>query len=279
MKNIDARVVDDFGLEWSQYDQSTLSAAELQKIFEGYFSIFPWSSLPAAAAGIDVGCGSGRWAKLVAPKVGFLHCVDPSPLAVNVTRNTLAGVPNCMIEVASANDIPLPDNSLDFGYSLGVLHHTPNTERALAGCVRKLKPGAPFLLYLYYALDNRPWWFRAIWRISNGARLAISALPFWLKLPITRLIAAGVYWPLARLALLLEKAGIDVSKLPLSFYRNSAFYTMKTDALDRFGTRLEQRFTRKEMHALMQRAGLRDIVFSENEPFWCAVGHRTGQSC
>jgi hypothetical protein len=47
---------------------------------------------------------------------------------------------------------------------------------------------------------------------------------------------------------------------------------MRTDALDRFGTRLEQRFTRVEMERMMKEAGLAQIRFSEREPFWVACG-------
>jgi hypothetical protein len=47
---------------------------------------------------------------------------------------------------------------------------------------------------------------------------------------------------------------------------------MRTDALDRFGTRLEQRFSRIEIQQMMESAGLERIVFSEKNPFWCAVG-------
>ena len=56
----------------------------------------------------------------------------------------------------------------------------------------------------------------------------------------------------ARAAMLAERAGVGVSNLPLSAYRDTSFYTMRTDALDRFGTRLEQRF-RKEQVAEMMR--------------------------
>jgi hypothetical protein len=49
---------------------------------------------------------------------------------------------------------------------------------------------------------------------------------------------------------------------------------MRNDALDRFGTRLEQRFTRPEIADMMQRAGLERIVFSDRMPFWCAVGYK-----
>ena len=82
------------------------------------------------------------------------------------------------------------------------------------------------------------------------------------------------YWPLARTALVLERLGVPVDTLPLSAYRHRSFYVMRTDALDRFGTRLEQRFTRAEILCLMTAAGLEDVTFSEVAPYWCAVGYR-----
>lgn len=274
MDNIDARTVEGFGDEWSRYDQSALQDDELRRIFELYFSNFPWDRLPASPAGVDVGCGSGRWAQLVAPRVGKLHCVDASEEALGVARKKLGHLPNCEFHHASAQEMPLGDRSLDFGYSLGVLHHVPDTERALAACVAKLKPGAPFLLYLYYAFDNRAPWFRSLWRVSEAGRSVISRLPFPLRAATANAIAATVYWPLARSARVLERLGVDVDAMPLSAYRETSFYGMRTDARDRFGTQLERRFTKAEMRALMERAGLEDVRFSEGVPYWCAVGLR-----
>jgi hypothetical protein len=48
---------------------------------------------------------------------------------------------------------------------------------------------------------------------------------------------------------------------------------MRTDALDRFGTRLEHRYTRDEIDRMMRAAGLERIAFSDQAPFWCAVGY------
>ena len=89
---------------------------------------------------------------------------------------------------------------------------------------------------------------------------------------ITNILAAIVYFPLARLAFILEKSGINVDSIPLSYYRNHSFYTMCTDSRDRFGTPLEKRFSRKEIKIMMEEAGLKEIIFSKNAPYWCAVG-------
>jgi SAM-dependent methyltransferase len=272
--NIDAKTVEAFGDEWSRFDQARLEAAELHRHFDRYFAIFPWEALPEGAQGFDMGCGSGRWARLVAPRVGLLHCIDPSATALGAARRMLAGATNVAFHEAGVDAAPLAPASQDFGYSLGVLHHVPDTAAALAACARLLKPGAPFLLYLYYRFDNRPDWFRALWQGSELFRAAISRLPAGPRALATDLIALLVYWPLARFSALVERAGGNPAPLPLSYYRNASLFTMRTDSRDRFGTPLEQRFTRAEIEAMMADAGLGDIRFSEREPYWVALGFR-----
>lgn len=270
-KNLDINTVNSFGDEWSHFNQSTLSAAEADRIFDQYFALFPWDLLPENAIGFDMGCGSGRWAKLMAPRVGHLHCIDPSS-ALDVAKTTLSTAVNVSFHKASVDDSPLPPNSQDFGYSLGVLHHVPDTAAALISCVAMIKPGAPFQLYLYYAFDNRSLAFKLIWRLSDLLRQAVCRLPATLKRLITDTLAVVVYFPLARFSLLAERMGLPVKSIPLSYYRNLSFYTMRTDSRDRFGTPLEQRFTRREIEQMMEAAGLRDVQFSDRAPYWCAVG-------
>lgn len=272
-ENADRPTVAGFGREWSTFTQSDaeFSAQERQAIFDGYFSIFPWQSLPPGAQGADIGCGSGRWATLVASRVGLLHAVDASPDALAVARANLAGLDNVRLHQASVSALPFADGELDFAYSLGVLHHVPDTASAIRDVAAKLKAGAPFLIYLYYAFDNRSALFRAIWMASNAVRIVLSRLPYALQIVATTIIAATVYWPLARVAALLECAGGLPRSWPLAFYRRRSFYVMRTDAFDRFCTRLEQRFTRAQIAEMLRGAGFTEIRFSENEPFWVAV--------
>lgn len=272
-RNVDHAVVEGFGDEWTRFDQSDLPGEERRALFESYFSVFPWSRLPQDAVGFDLGCGSGRWAMEAAPKVGVLHCIDPSN-AIAVARRNLAHLSNCVFHQSDVDALPFEDGSMDFGYSLGVLHHIPDTAQAMRKCVEKLRPGAPFLVYLYYSFENRPKWFRGVWQLSELARRLVSKSPMPIRYAVSQIFAGAVYFPLARFAAIAERAGANVANFPLSVYRNSSFYTMRTDALDRFGTRLEQRFSRAEIRSMMERAGLTNIVFSEHEPYWCAVGVR-----
>lgn len=274
VNNQDPQTVSGFGEEWECFDQSGISDDELYDNFNNYFHIFPWSSISANSAGFDAGCGSGRWAKLVAPKVGQLNCLDASEKALNVARKNLQDQQNCNFHLTTLDDVPIPHGSMDFGYCLGVLHHIPDTEKALHSLVGLLKPGAPLLIYIYYAFDNRPHWFQSLWKITDVLRYFISRLPFRPRYITSQIIAITIYYPFARLARAFESIGVNTENFPLSSYRNSSLYTMRTDALDRFGTRLEKRYTREQIKKMLIEAGLDKILFSETEPFWCAIGYR-----
>ena len=144
-RNLDVKTVEGFGDEWKRFDQSGLSEDELSERFNQYFSLFPWEALPKGAVGFDVGCGSGRWARRVAPRVARLLCMDASFQVLEVARGTLFELENCEFVHASVGGLPVRDESMDFGYALGVLHHVPDTAAAIKECADKLKPGAPFL--------------------------------------------------------------------------------------------------------------------------------------
>lgn len=110
--------------------------------------------------------------------------------------------------------------------------------------------------------------------MSDLVRRVISALPFPMRYGLSQVIAACVYWPLARAAKYLPVP----SSWPLKYYAHRSFYFMRTDALDRFGTKLEKRFTRKQIVAMLESAGCTDIQFSDSMPYWVCRAIRTGAS-
>jgi len=274
MKNIDPSTVESFGNEWKRFNQATVSNDELAKNFNDYFEIFPWDIIGEDSIGFDMGCGSGRWAKFVAPKVKYLNCIDPSE-SIAVAKKNLKEFTNVEFIARSVSDDVLAENSQDFGYSLGVLHHVPDTSKAIESCVKFLKPDAPFLVYLYYSFDNKSLAYRGIWRLTDMFRRVISRLPSKVKDIITDIIALTVYFPLAKLSKLMDFLKINIESVPLSYYRNHSFYTMRTDSRDRFGTPLEKRFSKNEIKRMMLDSGLTNIKFSTNQPFWCAIGFKS----
>ncbi len=247
--NVDVKTVQGFGEEWSKFTQAGLSDAERAEVFRQYFSLIDWTLVAA----------------------------DASREALKVAQSNVSA-PNVSFVEATPDSLPFPDGHFDLIFSLGVLHHVPDTEGAIRSLAPKLAPGGTLLLYLYYAFDNRPAWFRAVWKVSDLARRIISGLPFSMRYVISQLIAVCVYWPLARAARYLPVP----ASWPLRYYANRSFYFMRTDALDRFGTKLEKRFTRKQIEAMLESAGFSNIRFSDSMPYWvCAATgkHQPGKEC
>lgn len=266
-------MVEDFGDEWSKFHQ--FDAEEIDRIGDMYFDIVDESILSADAKVIDIGCGTGRWSKYIAQKVGSVDAVDPSK-AILVADRLLADNTNVRLSMASVDTLPFDEGTFDFGMSIGVLHHIPDTPKALSDCVKKIRIGGHFFVYLYYDLDDRGVPFRVLFNVVDLFRKGISRLPKKLKGWVCDLIALTVYLPLAMAGKLLRLLGASAlaKRLPLDIYQDTSFFVMRNDALDRFGTRLEQRFSKSEVIAMMKKSGLDDIVVSSGSPYWHAIGKR-----
>lgn len=275
-KNLDKETVESFGEEWIKF--SSFDEAEIERMGNEYFDVLHHSSVNKDSYVLDVGCGTGRWSYYLSPKVKFIEAIDPSD-AVFSAINLTSGKPNIRVTKAGVDNIPFPDNSFDFIFSLGVLHHIPDTTAAIKKIFEKAKPGGYFLVYLYYSLDNRGAAFKMLFKLSNSIRKVISSLPKGLKQLAAEIISFTVYLPLvflARICKALFPGKEWYKKIPLSYYHNKSLTIIRNDALDRFGTPLEKRFSRKQIEKMLTDAGFSNIVFSERTPFWHCIAQKPG---
>lgn len=274
-ENIDLKTVESFGKEWTKFD--SFNTEEISNIGDEYFDIITEAHVNKNSYVLDLGCGTGRWTKYLAPQVKFIEAVDPSE-AVLSAANLLKNETNVRVTQSSVDNLPFEDNSFDFAFSLGVLHHIPNTEKALSKIVAKLKPEGYLLLYLYYNLDNRGNFYKLIFNLSSIFRKVISQSPTSLKQFICDTIAITVYIPFITMSRVLKNILPKQTlwkKIPLSYYVEKSFNVIRNDALDRFGTPLEQRFSKEEITKMMESCGLTNITFSNKEPYWHAVGKKS----
>lgn len=267
--NLDLKTVKHFGQEWKYYSQKQLLLKDKINILDDYFHIFDWKLLSKNSICLDVGSGSGRWAEILAKKVKSLILIDASIEALEVSKSNLIKQNNVMFINGSIGSLPIRNNSIDFVYSLGVLHHVPNTQQAIIEIGEKLKKNKPVLLYLYYDFENKHFIYKIIWKISDILRKFISKLPNFFKINICKFIAIFIYFPIAKITNVLEYLKIPTNSWPLSYYKDKPFYVMTTDALDRFGTPLEKRFSKAKITQMLIRGGFKNIKFSEKTPYWC----------
>ncbi|MFM9056886.1 MAG: class I SAM-dependent methyltransferase [Bacteroidota bacterium] len=265
--NIDLATVSSFGEEWKRFH--AFDQDELRRCGDQYFDLLNESEPGPDTVVLDAGCGTGRWSWYLAPRVAAIEAIDPSD-AVYPAMQLLQEVENVRVTRCSIDAMPFADASFDFIMSIGVLHHVPDTEAALRSLRKKLKPQGCFLVYLYYDVSHRGFLFRSLFACVNVSRRVISAFPSAIKQIICEAIAAMVYWPLARFSRLLSLLGLSglAKRIPLSYYAEKGFFIMRNDALDRFGTPLEKRFSRAEITRMLNDAGFSRIRFSEGEPYW-----------
>ena len=142
--------------------------------------------------------------------------------------------------------------------------------------MKKVKKGGHFYVYLYYNLDNRGLLFTGLFKLSDVLRSWICKLPGTLKKLVCDVLAVVVYLPLVVWVKILISLGLTklAKEMPLSAYHNKSFFIIRNDALDRFGTRLEQRFSKTEIKEMMRNAGLTNIIVSPGVPYYHALGKR-----
>ncbi len=270
-ESVQIRTVKAFAEEW-QYFSENLS--DYGPIAQCYFDLLSPKQL--AGATLDAGCGMGRWAHHVAGQGDVLIAVDLSA-SVEVAARTLEGLPNTHVVQGDLHVLPFRPETFDLIYSLGVLHHLPVPEQGLRALAKHLRPDGYLLAYFYYALDNRPRYFRYILPVVTALRLVISRLPHPLARQVCFAIALFVYWPLIQFGNLLRALGFEQAarQVPLhEFYTGKPFRILFNDSVDRFATSLEFRFSRAAIHDMFSKAGLCETRFSDTVPFWKVAAKR-----
>lgn len=272
--NLDEEIVGSFGAEWKRFAWFSDSAIEIAG--DEYFDVVSKDVLASVAHALDAGCGSGRWSRYLSTRVGFVESIDPSESVFSASELN-KDRPNVRVSRASLDNVPFPDASFDFGICLGVIHHLPDPLTALRRLVQKVRPGGHVLVYVYYNLDQRGPLYRTLFRLADGIRRVVSRLSAPIKGWVCDLLAFTIYLPLialSRTVALLSGRNDAADQLPLTYYQNKSLRDIRTDALDRFGTAVERRYSREEFVAMMEAAGLANIVVSPRAPFWHAMGRR-----
>lgn len=248
-----------FGAEWQRYNTIL---DEHKKEFDLYFDIVNLDSLKGKIV-CDLGCGIGRWSHFVSDYCDTVVLVDFSDAIFEAKKN-LQGK-NCIFLMADIKKLPIANNAFDFVFSLGVLHHLPSN---CLNEVRNLKKLAPeILIYLYYALDNRPFHFQVLLKVITAIRLTVCKIKNKrFREFFTKVICLTVYFPLIGLGSLLSKVKLD-KFIPLyEGYKGDSFKRIEQDVYDRFFTEIEQRVTKKEILTLKDTFS--EVKVADTLPYW-----------
>lgn len=247
-----------FGYSWAIFD-------EILPLHEEQFRRWSCGVQPEEWQGarvLDVGCGMGRnsyWAAKwgAADVVG----IDVDEQSLSAARRLLASVDNARAEFGSAYDIPYRD-VFDIVFSVGVIHHLDDPDRALAEMTATAKPGGKVMIWVY-GYENNEW----IPRYFDPVRNALFS-----KLPLPLVFFLSLV-PTAALWLLLK---LGWGKLDYhDLLRQVGFWHLRHIVFDQMIPRIAHYWRREEVESLMNQAGLADIRLEwVNQMSWMAVGRK-----
>jgi SAM-dependent methyltransferase len=259
-----------FGAEWKKFPDIL---AEHRDEFRLYFDLIDLESFKNKRL-CDLGCGIGRWSFFLQDKCREIVLVDFSE-AIFVARENLKKYNNTIFIMADINCLPLRDKFADFILCLGVLHHLP--VNALDAVRRLKKHSSVLLVYLYYSLDNRPVYFKALFSFITLIRLTVSKIKSGLFRGIfTNLTTVFIYLPLIKIGGIFDRIGIHGAIPIYEGYKGKTFLRIKQDVYDRFFTSIEQRFSREEIMTLKDTFG--SVIISESIPYWHFLCETTAEN-
>ena len=178
---------------WStRYERSKWQWLHFDRVHRRAFALAARFGTPGVV--LDVGCGTGRLLRAAHERWPSAHLlgIDPSHGMIEAGTPVVPGE----LFVAGAEEIPLPDGSVDLAFSTIAFHHWADPGRGLREVTRVLRPGGGFVLidnvgpdWLASQLRDRPYLSRdqrsALWTAS-GLRVVeqrtIVLLPFFLPI-------------------------------------------------------------------------------------------------
>ena len=239
--------VGSFGYQWNTFAKAQLDSANgTTRSRDAFEEKTGWKldSLRGRRV-LDAGCGMGRFAEVVAAAGAEIHAIDLST-AVEAAARNLRHHPNASFYQADIFNLPFPDASFDAIYSIGVLHHTPDTRKAFLSLTRLLKPGGRIAIWVYSTKL----------RLMVGGELLRTFTP---RLPKPLLLKASrVAVPLYHLHRLPVIGRATVALLPTSLNPDPEWRWL--DTFDWYSPRYQWKHSYPEVEGWFREAGLTDIA-------------------
>ena len=258
-----------FGNEWIEFNEIT---SEHFDEFNLYFDLVDLNKLKNKKI-IDIGCGIGRWSKILIDKINIdkLVLLDLSD-SIFIARKFFRENNNVIFIQQDLEKIQFKKNSFDFLACLGVLHHLPNREKNIINELSNISNYS--LFYLYYKLDDMSKGFKFIFFFADIIRRILSkSNNEKINILVSYFITIIFYLPFVIIAKFLKKIGLQNSRFPLSFYENASFFRIRQDAYDRFFTNIEFRTSKEEIHKIYGKY-FNKITISKIKPYWHFICER-----
>jgi len=237
---------ENFGFEWNLHNKTQLDNAASRDSEESFAQKTGFT--PDELRGklvLDVGCGMGRYSDVVSRWGATVVGVDLTS-AVDAAQGNIGSRANVNLAQADIFNLPFADKTFDYIFSLGVLHHTPDTKAAFDKLPRLLKPGGKLAIWVY-STTMRSWcWTSDIYRHLT------SRLP---KRVLYALCHVAIPWYyLRRLPLV---GHYTSTLLPISYHPDREWRVL--DTFDWYSPAYQWKHTDEELRDWFGGQGLADL--------------------
>jgi SAM-dependent methyltransferase len=255
------RTIEDFGEQWTRYTDNDGYYGSASLFADVFGPLADDLKLRGARVG-DVGAGTGRFVNIFLDQ-GAAHvvAVEPSAAMDALIRNTAARSDRVTYLRVTGDRIP-PDRSLDYVFSIGVLHHIPDPVPVVRAVRSALKPGGQFYVWLYGAENNGPYLaaISVLRAIGTRAPHVVLAALVWLLY-----FAVRLYIPLVR-----------ILPLPLRGYMTEVLGRLGGEKIrlviyDQLNPAYAKYYTRQEALDLLANAGFQDVALYHRHGYSWAV--------
>ncbi len=169
------KYVDNFSFEWNLHRKTQLDSFsgtdESEETFKKRTG-FDTGNLKGKLV-LDVGCGSGRYSEVAGKYGANVIGIDLS-YSVDAAFKNLGSKKNIHIIQADVFELPFKEEIFDYIFSIGVLHHTPNTQKAFKCLPKFLKSGGEIAIWVY---SNEGFDTKVYNKISDFYRLFTTKMP------------------------------------------------------------------------------------------------------
>ncbi|MDP2696273.1 MAG: methyltransferase domain-containing protein [bacterium] len=242
--------VGNFSLEWIKHITTQLDSAN--KTNQSYSTFTRRTGFNkddfAGKMVLDVGCGTGRFMEVARNLGAEVVGIDLSYAVESAQRNFAK---DQLVHIIQANVFKLPFRKQSFNhvYSIGVLHHTPNTRLAFEKSLEYLRPNGKIAIWVY---NN--------WGIYNKAsdfyRIFTTRLPEKLLYKICQRLTPVIYFFHKR-----GKAWRYIIPIPISYNSDPDWRIL--DTFDWYSPKYQWKHTMPEVTKWFKEAGLEDVATHE----------------
>ncbi|RLJ09146.1 MAG: hypothetical protein DRP13_01060 [Candidatus Aenigmatarchaeota archaeon] len=244
--------VSSFSYEWwrhkkTQFDSYT-GTKETEETFKEKTG-FDLNKLKGSLV-LDAGCGTGRFMEIVLNHRAKVVGVDLS-FSVDVAQKNVGLNKNANIVQADIFNLPFKECVFDYIFSIGVLHHTPDTKKAFFSLIPFLKNGGEIAIWVY---SNEGLYMKIFNKSSDFWRFFTTRISQEKLYKFCKVYANLVY-PLKKIRGL--RAILQILLPPTSYHPNKIWRIL--DTFDWLSPKYQWKHSYKEVYSWFDEAGLKDI--------------------